>query len=105
MGKRLKSGSDLVLFVHYHPTGKPETDQSSIGVFLSKAPLQRFITGIPMGTSEIDIPAGARRHKVVVKTTMPAAAHAYTLMPHAHLLLREMTLTVTRPDGTVQRLL
>ena len=105
VGKRLKSGSDLVLFVHYHPSGKPETDQSRIGVFLSKAPLTRFITGIPMGTSEIDIPAGARRHRVVVKTTLPADAHAHTLMPHAHLLLREMTLTATRPDGTIERLL
>jgi hypothetical protein len=105
VGKRLKSGSDLVLFVHYHPTGKPEIDQSSIGVFLSKAPLSRFIAGIPMGTSDIDIPAGANRHTVVVKATLPADAHAHTLMPHAHLLLREMTLTVTRPDGQVQRLL
>ena len=105
VGKRLKSGSDLVLFVHYHPSGKPETDRSSIGITLSKTPLTRFVAGIPMGTSAIDIPAGARRHKVTVKTTLPADAHAYTLLPHAHLLLREMTLTVTRPDGTVQDLL
>ncbi len=105
VGKRLKSGSDLVLFVHYHPSGKPETDQSSIGVFLSKAPLTRFITGIPMGTSEIDIPAGAPRHRVACKTTLPADAHAYILMPHAHFLLRELTLTATRPGGTVERLL
>jgi hypothetical protein len=105
VGKRLKAGSDLILFVHYHPSGKPETDQSAIGVFLSKAPLTRFITGIPMGTSEIEIPAGARRHSVVVRTTLPADAHAYTLMPHGHLLLRELTLTATRPDGTIARLL
>jgi peroxiredoxin len=105
VGTRLRSGSDLVLFVHYHPIGKPETDQSSIGVFLSQAPPSRFITGIPLGTSEIDIPAGAKQHTVTVKTTLPADAHAYTLMPHAHLLLREMTLTVTRPDGRAQRLL
>jgi hypothetical protein len=104
-GKRLESGSDLVLFVHYHPSGKPETDQSSIGVFLSKAPLQRFMTGIPMGTSQIDIPAGAARHTVVVRATLPVSAHAYTLMPHGHFLLREMTVTVRRPDGNVERLL
>jgi peroxiredoxin len=105
VGKLLKSGGELILFVHYHPSGKPETDQSSIGVFLSKAPLERYITGIPMGTSSIDIPAGARRHQVVVKATLPADAHAYTLMPHGHLLLREMTLTARRPDGTRERLL
>ena len=45
------------------------------------------------------MPGGTRSS---VKTTLPADAHAYTLMPHAHLLLREMTLTATLPDGTVQ---
>jgi hypothetical protein len=105
VGLRLSSGSGLVLLVRYHPSGKPETDQSSIGISLSKQPLERFLVGIPLGTSDLDIPAGARRHKVVVKASVPADTHAYTLMPHAHLLLREMTLTVTRPDGTVQCLL
>src|SRR5207237_6966176 len=27
VGKVLKAGSDLLLLVHYHPTGKPEIDQ------------------------------------------------------------------------------
>ncbi len=104
-GKRIKSGSEVVLFIHYHPTGKPESDRSTIGIFLNQRPIQRWITGIPMGTTDIDIPAGAKRHRVVVRATLPADAHAFTLMPHAHLLLREMTLTVTRPDGGTQRLL
>jgi hypothetical protein len=32
LGRRLPKGSDLVLQVHYHPDGKPEADQSMIGM-------------------------------------------------------------------------
>ena len=34
-------GSDLVLQVHYHPVGKPETDQSQLGIFFSKKPANK----------------------------------------------------------------
>jgi hypothetical protein len=101
----LKPGSDLVLFVHYHPTGKPEVDRSSFGIMLSRTPPTRLVAGIPMGTSQIDIPPGASRHRVTVTAVLPADAHAHVVMPHAHYLLREMTLRATRPDGIVQYLL
>jgi thiol-disulfide isomerase/thioredoxin len=105
VGMRLRSGSGLVLVLRYHPSGKPETDQSRLGIFLSPTPPTRFVIGIPLAAVDVDIPAGARRHKVTATASLPADAHAYTLMPHAHQLLRELTLTVTRPDGNVQRLL
>jgi thiol-disulfide isomerase/thioredoxin len=104
-GLRLRSGSDLVLVLRFHPSGKPETDRTRLGIYLSPTPPPRFVIGIPLATVDIDIPAGARRHRVVATASVPADAHAYTLMPHAHQLLRELTLTVTFPDGEVQRLL
>jgi hypothetical protein len=101
----LKARSDLVLFIHYHPTGKPETDQSSVGIYLSKKPLRRLIAGIPLASERIDILPGEKRHVVTASTTLPEDAHAYVVMPHAHYLLREMWLKAIRPDGTVQTLL
>lgn len=101
----LKAHSDLVLFVHYHPSGRPETDQSSVGIYLSKQPLRRLIAGIPLASERIDIPPGEKRHLVTASATLPADAHAYVVMPHAHYLLREMWLKATRPDGTVLPLL
>jgi hypothetical protein len=41
LGKFLKKGSDLVLQVHYHPDGKPETDQSTVGIYFTKNLLRR----------------------------------------------------------------
>jgi len=39
MGRYLKKGSDLVVQVHYHPTGKVEVDQSEIGIYFVKKPV------------------------------------------------------------------
>ena len=41
VGKRLKSGCDLVLFIHYHPSGKPETDRTRIGLYFSRTPVRQ----------------------------------------------------------------
>ena len=32
---RLPKGSDLVLQMHFHPTGKPETEKSLMGIYFS----------------------------------------------------------------------
>jgi len=105
VGKVLKAGSDLVLFVHYHPDGKPEVDRSEVGLYLSPAPLLHEWAGIPLGTGKIDIPAGVARHEVRIEATLPAAVHAFAVMPHAHYLLREMKVWAVLPDGLVRRLL
>lgn len=105
VGKVFKAGSDLILFLHYHPDGKAEVDRSQVGIFLSKTPLARQWAGIPLGTGKIDIPAGARGYEVQARTTLPVDVHAYAVMPHAHYLLREMKVRAILPDGLIRRLL
>ena len=43
MGKLLRKGSDLVLQIHYHPDGKPETDHSSVGIYFTKKPARSIV--------------------------------------------------------------
>src|SRR5205085_1254374 len=43
VGRVVKARSDLLLLVHYHPDGKPETDRSSVGLFFSKEPPTRLM--------------------------------------------------------------
>ena len=57
MGKLLRKGSDLVLQIHYHPDGKPETDQSSVGIYFTKKPARSIVAGIAVRSRNIDIPA------------------------------------------------
>ncbi len=63
MGRYLKKGSDLVVQVHYHPTGKVEVDQSEIGLYFVDKPVAeslkepaKLVGSIWMANYEMDIP-------------------------------------------------
>jgi hypothetical protein len=91
--------------IHYHPTGKLETDRSSLGLYFATKPITKTMAGYTLCTDRIDIPAGEKRHKVLLSTKIKAGIHLYTVVPHAHYLCREFRLAATLPDGTVQPLL
>jgi peroxiredoxin len=105
VGRVLPRNSDVILQLHYHPTGKPEVDQSSVGLYFSKQPISKTMAGFPLCTKDIDIPPGAKRHKIILSARMKADVHLYTVVPHAHYLCREFRLAATLPDGTIQPLL
>jgi hypothetical protein len=106
----LPKGSDFVLQMHFHLTGKAESERSTIGIyFADKAPEKRiFAAQVPalfgFGTG-IDIPAGKRDYTVEDSLTLPVDVMAYSAGAHAHYVAREMKATATLPDGTIQPLL
>jgi peroxiredoxin len=101
VGKVVRKGSDLVLLIHYHGTGKTETDRSSVGLYLCKTWPRRQLLHIPLSTKKIDIPPGERRHRMTLTYELAADAHAISIIPHGHRLLREISLTATLPGGKV----
>jgi Copper type II ascorbate-dependent monooxygenase, C-terminal domain len=42
-GFLLPKGADILIQVHYHKDGKPETDVTSVGLYLSKTPMPRQV--------------------------------------------------------------
>jgi Tol biopolymer transport system component len=106
----LTKGTDLILQMHFHPTGKPETEKSVVGLyFAEKAPEKKlFQIGVPslfgLG-SGIDIAAGAKAYSIQDSTTLPADVRVLSAMAHAHYIGKEMKATATLPDGTTQPLL
>ncbi len=105
VGRIIPAGSDLVMLVHYHGSGKPETDHSRVGIYFSKTPIERTMTSIPMSTAKIDIPPGEAHYRIDLHATLPANVHAYSVLPHGHYLLREIKAWAVRPDGSTARLL
>lgn len=105
IGYTFQPGSDFVLLLHYHGTGRPESDRSSIGLYFAKTPVTRSMSSIPISTANIDIPPGESRHRITQHATLPADVHAYSVLPHGHYLLREMKLWAELPDGTTRRML
>src|SRR4030095_15104636 len=57
-------GADLVLQIHYPPTGRLETDQTRLALYFTDTPPKRRMMDIPLNSARIDIPPGDRAYKV-----------------------------------------
>jgi hypothetical protein len=100
VGKFLRKGSDLVLQVHYHPDGKPETDRSVVGVYFTKKPARTIVVGIRVRTRDLDIPAGeSRYHATAQSEPLPVDVRAIGIAPHMHYIGKEMKVVAQAPDG------
>lgn len=111
MGRYLKKGSDLVVQMHYHPTGKPETDQSEIGLYFVKKSVAeslkepaKLVGSIWMANYEMDIPAGEKAYKRTTTYTLPKEVIMVGVVPHMHLLGKSMKVTATLSDKSVKML-
>ena len=108
VARYLPAGADVLLQVHYHKTGKPERDDTAIGLYFARTPVQKQLraTGVlppvPILSlrPELTITAGAARHEVRGTMTLRSDIHAVAVIPHMHWLGKDFLLTATRPDGT-----
>ncbi len=106
-GMRVRKGTDLVLQLHIHPTGKEETDRSSVALYFADKPVERNMSRGPfvVGSILIDIPAGKPDYTLHSSVTIPTDVTLISLLPHMHLIGKEMKLTATLPDGHQKSLL
>jgi mono/diheme cytochrome c family protein len=101
IGRFLPKNADLVVQVHYHRSGKVETDRTKVALYFAKGPVDKRIRSRPLAKLALRIPAGDSNY--VVHASMPVLFNvtAYRVTPHMHLLGREMKVTATLPDGTL----
>jgi peroxiredoxin len=104
MGRQIQKGSDLVLQIHYHPSGKVEHDQSSIGIHFVKQKSQKAVIPITIIDRGLYFAPGADRHAISGSYTLPVETTMVVVIPHMHLLGRQAQATATLPDGTVEPL-
>jgi hypothetical protein len=94
---------DLVMQIHYHPTGKPEQDRSRIGLYFSdysaRNPPPKKVVDVALVSKRIDIPAGDAAYKVDDHFTLPVAVWATGIIPHAHYIAKQVREWATLPDG------
>ncbi len=103
-------GSDLVVQIHYHPSGKATTDQSSVGLHFSKEPTARPWSIIPVpphfGMMQgIDIPAGEKEYIQKASFTVPQDCETFSVNAHAHYLGKRFEMTAHFPDGSMRWLM
>ena len=99
-GILLPKGANLVIQVHYHKDGKPETDLTKIGLFFAHGTMDKMArTNIAINFG-FKIPYGDNHHETTATTGIKEDCHVLSVMPHMHLLGREMKVWATLPDGT-----
>ncbi|HEY2012153.1 MAG TPA: tetratricopeptide repeat protein [Bryobacteraceae bacterium] len=100
MAWRLDPGNDLVLNVHFHPTGKPELVQPSIGLYFTDTPPTKFPMLVQVERdSELRIAAGNRDFLVTDDFRLPVDVDVMAVYPHAHYLGTLLEGYATLPDG------
>ena len=98
-GITLTKGLDVVLQMHYHPTGKEEADQPQIGLYFTGEKPRRNPALILMANNDVDIPAGARGHRRADSFAVPVDFEVRDVWGHMHMIGRELKAWAELPGG------
>lgn len=101
VGLRVLKGSVIVIQNHYHPSGKEETDQSSIGLYFAKTPPSQLAHYTTLFQNKIAIAPGEKHYTVSAQQTA-GGGRIVAVTPHMHLIGDELKLTATLADGSVK---
>lgn len=101
---KLPKGSDLVLQSHFHPSGKKEKEQTTIGLYFAKEPPTRTLVSLQLPpffgfTAGLDIPAGEKEFRLKDSFTLPCDIDAVTVGGHAHTLCTSLRMHAELPSG------
>jgi mono/diheme cytochrome c family protein len=96
---------DIALQVHYHATGKAETDQTEVGIYLMREPTSRMMDALFLRSFKLDIPAGTAAFTIEDSIVVPADCVLMSVFPHMHLLGREVHARAQLPDGSTRPLI
>ena len=104
LARPLPKESDLVLQMHFHPSGKVEREQAVMGLHFAKDAPARRLAALQLpplfgALAGIDIPAGQKNFSIKDSFTLPIDADVISIGGHAHYLAKEMRMIATLPDG------
>jgi len=99
--RHVPANSDLVIQVHYHPDGQPHKDESSLAIYFAKKPVKHFISSISLITRQLDIAPGDTNYHRELSVELPTDVTLQGIVPHMHLIGREMKLQATTPEGKI----
>lgn len=111
-GWLLPKGSDVIMQVHYHRDGRVEKDRTQIGLYFAKKSegMKPFKGGVIAGRFPTvglfpGIPSGEERCKVSGSIDVKEDCTLYSVMPHMHLVGKEIKVTLKPAGGEAKTLL
>jgi hypothetical protein len=113
VGFYLPKNADVVMQVHYHRNGRTERDRTQVGLYFAKKkverPLQGGIIAGGMGSTPLRlffaIPPNDAHYRVDGNLWATKDFTLVSIMPHMHMIGKEIKVTLTPPDGPAQTLL
>jgi hypothetical protein len=104
--KFIAAGSDIVFEIHYATTGKPETDQSSVGIVLADQPPRlRHLTTTAISSRTFAIPPGDGNYEIADQTTLQSDVDLVWIQPHMHYRGKDYVLRAVYPTGETKTIL
>lgn len=97
--------ADMLLNLHLHPSGKPETEQSSLGFYFTDQPPQHSTLDLILIDKNINIPPGEKEYRCQDSCVLPIDMDVMSIFPHMHMIGKQIKITATLPDGSQQPLL
>ena len=106
-GYFLPKGADVVMQVHYHRNGRIEKDRTQLGLYFVKAkkaqPWRVTVlpgtSGNPLRPLAFRIPAGNDHYHIQGSMWANSNFTLRTVMPHMHMVGKEVKVTMTPPGG------
>jgi len=98
-GRLMPAGGDAVFQIHYHPSGKPEFDQTEIGIYFAPPDAQQLIADLVVGNTDLIIPAGETDARFTAEYTTPSNLLLMEIRPHMHLLGKSYQVRGLLPSG------
>jgi len=95
----LNPGSDVVLQLHLHPSGKPESVQASIGFYFTDRPPTNSAFRLELVRFDLDIPQDSTNYVVEHAYTLPIDVQLMGISPHTHYLGRDLSGYAILPTG------
>ena len=101
----LPDAGDLVVQLHVQHSAKPERILPQIGLYLTNGLPRELPVRLGLVAQQIELPPHSTNALVTQSLTLPGAARLLNVMPHAHLLAREVEVQITPPGGPTQSVL
>jgi peroxiredoxin len=95
----LPRGSDVVMQVHYHRTGKEEKAKTQLGLYFAKDATDRPLQQIVIPGDFLTIPPGEENFRVKGSIWAADDCTLLSVTPHMHLLGKKIKVTMKPPGG------
>jgi hypothetical protein len=105
VGRSLPRRADVILQVHYHPSGKPERDRTRIGLYFCRMPVKQTLQWNGAANLDFRLAAGNPKIDVRAEWYVPVDVVALAVAPHMHRLGRDLAMSVKFPDGRIEQLI